>query len=124
MPEVVLCDVEHEPVHPRDVIVEVVHPTLRFCEWRERYLAHSASGVAEYYLIHPGPPLDVEVWCRDGDQLAPVRKKHGWISPRLGLRFELIDEELRVFDHGGVRIGSAPDLLACFRELGVDPDAV
>jgi hypothetical protein len=124
MAKVVLCDIEQEVAAGRDVVVEVVHPTLRFDEWQERFLARTANGVAEYYLIHVGPPVDVEVWCRDGDRLEPVRNKHGFVSPRLGLRFELIDEELRVFDREGERLGSAPDLLACFRELGADPDAV
>ncbi len=114
MSEVVLCNAtasDAESSEPR-VVMELSHPALRFGEWRERYLNYQAAGVEEYYLIYPGPPMDVEVWCREGDRLAPVRKLNGWISPRIGLRFAIVDGELTVFDREGKPLRTPAEMVA------------
>src|SRR5205085_713660 len=98
MSEVVICNVDDPctDLDVRKVIIEVAHRTLRFGDWRERFLEYDAAGVEEYYLIHPGPPMDVEVWYRQDDTLAPVRDRNGFVSPRLGLRLVLIQGELMI----------------------------
>jgi Uma2 family endonuclease len=59
-------------------------------EFYERY------GVEEYYLYDP-EGVALSGWRRENNALRVIEDKHGWVSPRLGIRFELSGEELVSF---------------------------
>ncbi len=111
-------------------------------EFYERY------GVEEYYVIDPAEHL-VNAYVRRGARLNPIRKLTGFVSPRLGLRFEWIDGGLIIIGKSGrrfqKRLDRVEDLLenlgeerqnvererrekqrlaAKLRELGIDPESV
>ena len=104
-------------------------------EFYERY------GVEEYYVIDPAEHL-VNAYVRRGARMNPVRKLMGFVSPRLGLRFEWIDGELIIIGKSGRRfqkrldrvddlLGSLDEerrenrrLAAKLRELGIDPEQI
>ena len=56
----------------------------------------------EYYVYDPQDGT-LEGWLRLGDQLQPVADMQGWVSPRLRIRLELDDGELRVIRPDGQR---------------------
>ena len=57
-------------------------------------------GVEEYY-IHDPDKGTLKGWLRQGERLEPIESMNGWFSPRLGIRFELVDGELRLYYPNG-----------------------
>jgi hypothetical protein len=116
---------------------------LKKFQFYERY------GVEEYYLYDP-QTLELTGWQRVEEQLEEIEQMDGWVSPRLGVRFQLSETELQIFGPSGtpfmsfveldrlrqqaeVRAQQAETLLeqersrsqaleARLREMGIDPD--
>ena len=65
-------------------------------EFYERY------GVEEYYLYEPDV-VDLTGWQRRNSRLEVIDQMVGWVSPRLGVRFELTEEELQIYRPDGDR---------------------
>ncbi len=61
-------------------------------------------GAEEYYQYDPETG-EVEGWIRRGKvkRFAAVRDMNGWVSPRLGVRFETGGEELALYRPDGSR---------------------
>jgi hypothetical protein len=101
-------------------------------EFYDRY------GVEEYYLYDPETG-DFTGWIRGEDgRLRVIDEIQGWVSPRLGVRFEIEDGELRVIRPDGQRFMTylelqqqaeherqrAAKLAQRLRELGIDPEQI
>ncbi len=55
-------------------------------------------GVEEYYTYDPRPErLVLEGWLRRGSALTPIAALEGWVSPRLSVKFERVDGELKLY---------------------------
>jgi hypothetical protein len=57
-------------------------------------------GVEEYYLYHPDL-LDLAGWCKAEDGLRPIEQMDGWVSPRLGVRFQMPETGLQLYRPDG-----------------------
>ena len=69
------------------VVFEVLSPGNRPAEMKRKFEFYDRHGVEEYYLYDPlGGKL--EGWLRRGDKLKKVARMRGFVSPRLGIRFE------------------------------------
>jgi hypothetical protein len=102
---------------------------LQKFEFYQRY------GVEEYYLHDPDGGT-LEGWLRKGERLQEIEKMEGWVSPRLKVRFELVNGELQLFGPDGQRFATyvematqrdearqrAERLAAKLRALGIDPE--
>src|SRR5690348_15527328 len=80
------------------VVFEVLSPGNRAGELRRKFAFYDRYGVEEYYVYDPdrGHLLG---WTRqDGPDgaLAPIPAMRGWLSPRLGIRFDLEGTDLRL----------------------------
>jgi hypothetical protein len=53
-------------------------------------------GVEEYYIYDPDR-IDFTGWIRNGDRLIAIEDASNWISPRLGIRFEMQPDTLVVY---------------------------
>ena len=64
---------------------------------RDFYQKH---GVEEYYVHDPdrGTLLG---WLREGDRLQSIESMNGWVSPHLGIRFELVGRDLQLYHPNG-----------------------
>ncbi len=74
------------------VVFEVLSPGNRAGEMRRKHAFYQAYGVEEYYVYDPDR-VSLVGYRRDADSIlgtAPVAS--GYVSPRLGIRFELADE--------------------------------
>ncbi len=114
--------------NPRDNRSGMSRATLLSHE--ERY------GVEEYYLYDPYD-FELSGCLREGSTLEVIPEMAGWISPRLGIRFEPRPDGLEVFRPDGHAFSTylelhkkleqaeqlAERLKGRLRELGVDPDA-
>jgi Uma2 family endonuclease len=105
---------------------------------------YNRYGVDEYYLYDP-ENNDLSGWQRIEGTLEVVEPMEGWISPRLGVRFELGEAGLEIYRPNGQKFISygeleeqreldrqraqqesqrAERLAAKLRELNIDPDSI
>ncbi len=92
-------------------------------------------GVEEYYLYDPAVQ-DLSGWLRNNGDLEVIDPMIGWISPRLGVRFELGDNGLELYSPAGEKFVDyvelyrqkeqekqrAERLAAQLRALGIEPE--
>jgi Uma2 family endonuclease len=90
---------EEEGIAPQ-VVFEVLSPATRFAEQARKYTFYERFGVEEYYVYDPDHGR-LTGWLREGDSLEEIPNCDGWVSPRLGMRFDLSGEELRVLGPDG-----------------------
>jgi Uma2 family endonuclease len=119
------------------VVFEILSPSNTRREMDRKLLFYNNYGVEEYYLYDPYG-VELSGWCRSEDGwLDRIESMLGWVSPRLGIRFEM-GEELELYRPDGVPFFSfaeinqrleqqqqrADRLAEKLREMGLDPDTV
>ncbi len=134
------------------VVFEVLSPGNRAGKIRRKLEFYERHGVQEYYIYDPDNPR-LTGYLRRGDRLEeiPPPQMNGWVSPRLGIRFDLSGPELVIHGPDGRRFltyvelaqtrdeaeaqlaeverqrdaerDRAERLAARLRELGIEPDA-
>ncbi len=67
-------------------------------------------GVEEYYL-HDPERHTLKGWLRQGDKLKPIAQMLGWISPRLGVRFELVEGLLQLYRPDGEKCATYTEMV-------------
>ena len=92
---------EEENVAPQ-VIFEIISPGNRLQELVRKFKFYERYGVEEYYVYEPDR-LDLMGWLRSREQLAEIDQMDGWVSPRMGVRFDLSAGELQIFTPAGNR---------------------
>jgi Uma2 family endonuclease len=84
------------------VVFEILSPGNTHREMIEKYDFYRRYGVEEYYLYDPDTG-ELSGWLRADTDLQAVNEMSGWVSPRLGIRFELSDDELQIYRPDGER---------------------
>ena len=69
------------------VAFEVLSPGNRVGKMLKKFRFYERFGVEEYYIYDPDD-FELSGWLRDGATLEEIPEMAGWISPRLGIRFE------------------------------------
>jgi len=87
---------------PPQVVFEILSPGNTHREMIEKYDFYRRYGVEEYYLFDPDTG-ELSGWLRTDTDLPAVNEMSGWVSPRLGIRFELTDDELQIYRPDGER---------------------
>lgn len=85
---------------PPQVVFEILSPGNRAGRMVEKSLFYQQYGVDEYYVYDPDDG-ELSGFLRDNGGFKPVPEMDGWVSPKLGCRFELHDEKLRMFRPDG-----------------------
>src|SRR5206468_459291 len=80
---------------PMTVVFEVLSPSNTVPEMMDKFAFYEDYGAEEYYLYDPESNR-LAGYVRRGDVLARVRPINGFVSPRLGIRFDLAGPELVV----------------------------
>jgi Uma2 family endonuclease len=78
------------------VVFEVLSPGNERAELDSKFAFYDAHGVEEYYLYDPDA-IELSGWRRQQGRLQPILRMDGWVSPRLGIRFDLSGNELVIF---------------------------
>jgi Uma2 family endonuclease len=91
------------------VVFEVLSPNNTQSEMRDKLDFYEHYGVEEYYLWDPDEKK-LLAWLREADRLMPLFHTSGHVSPRLGVRFELRDGQLELYDPAGARFLSYVEL--------------
>jgi Uma2 family endonuclease len=134
------------------VVFEILSPGNRMAEMSRKLYFYEQYGVEEYYIYDPDR-IDFTGWIRDGDRLIAIPQGEGsanedansWISPRLGIRFELQTDTLTIYHPDDRPFTSFVELdqlrqqaqqqaqqaeqkveklAAKLRELGIDPNSL
>jgi len=88
---------EEDGIAPQ-VVFEVQSPLNGFKEMLEKLEFYDTYGVEEYYMYNPDPEYnDLAGFQRLGERLRSIDEMNGWVSPRLGIRFDTSGEALRIF---------------------------
>jgi Uma2 family endonuclease len=85
---------------PFQVTFEILSPNNTKTEMKRKFRFYQKYGVEEYYVYDPDTH-DLQGWRRLGRRLVPIPQMIGWISPRLGIRFEMGDDGLLLLGPNG-----------------------
>jgi Uma2 family endonuclease len=111
------------------VTFEVLSPGNRAGELVSKFKFYERHGVEEYYVWDPDNGV-LSGWRRDNGELKEIAEMNGWVSPRLKVRFELVQGELRLHGPDGrpfatyvEAVERAERLAAQLKALGIEPEA-
>jgi Uma2 family endonuclease len=94
---------------PPQVAFEILSPGNRLGEMHRKLRFYEQYGVTEYYVYDPDR-VDFAGWIRTDDRLESLEEPHDWISPLLGIRFQLEPDTLQIYRPDGQMFLSFVDL--------------
>ena len=103
-----------EDIAPQ-VAFEILSPSNTKSEMSDKLRFYQNHGVEEYYIYDPDR-LRLTGYQREGQRLKPIEQMNGWTSPRLGIRFEMTEESLELYDPEGERFLTSVELKQQVRE--------
>ena len=84
------------------VVFEILSPGNTRQEMERKFGFYQSYGVEEYYLYDPDRG-SLQGWLRREGELKEIDQMIGWLSPRLGIRFDLGGVDLVLYDPAGSR---------------------
>jgi Uma2 family endonuclease len=99
----------HEDNIPPQVAFEILSPGNRLTPMLQKLRFYEQYGVEEYYLYNPAN-VDLTIWERREQRLELIEQVNGWVSPRMGIRFQLSETELQIFRPDGTPFVSFVEL--------------
>ncbi len=96
---------------PITVAFEVLSPSNTVPEMADKFAFYEDHGVEEYYIYDPDNNR-LQIFVRRGEVLARVRKVDGYVSPRLGIRFDLSGPDLVIYRPDGQRFRTFEEIQA------------
>jgi Uma2 family endonuclease len=81
---------------PPQVVFEILSPGNHTSAMINKSLFYQRYGVEEYYIYDPDT-LEVSGFVRYQDAFIAIEDINGWISPRLGIRFQLVLDNLEIY---------------------------
>jgi Uma2 family endonuclease len=94
---------------PPQVVFEILSPGNRTGKMTQKAIFYQVYGVEEYYIYDPDK-IELSGFLRDGDLLEPIEQINGWISPRLGIRFELTQDSWEIYRPDGQKFLTSVEL--------------
>jgi Uma2 family endonuclease len=95
---------EESGVAPQ-VVFEILSPSNSQDEMDKKLLFYDRYGVEEYYIYNP-EKNQLRIWLRGEVGLDVIASIANWVSPRLGIRFDLSGDELKIYRPDGTRFFS------------------
>lgn len=94
---------------PPQVVFEILSPGNTVKEMVRKYKLYERFGVEEYYLYDPDRG-ELTGWLLSDHELQEIEEMVGWLSPQLGIRFELSEGELQIYRPDGQKFASYLEL--------------
>ena len=113
---------EEEGIGPQ-VVFEVLSPNNRPAEMDRKLKFYEEFAVDEYYLYDPDHNV-LKGWRRINEQFQQIAQMDGWVSPTLGIRFDLSGSELTIFGANGQPFLSYPDLAAQYDQIASERERI
>jgi Uma2 family endonuclease len=95
---------------PPQVVFEILSPNHTPPEMDRKLAFYERNGVDEYYLFDPDTTR-LAGWLRGSWGLQVINRMPGWVSPRLGVRFQLEGDELVLYGTDGRAFVSYEELV-------------
>ena len=92
---------EEEKIPPQ-VVFEILSPGNRLKEMAKKLRFYERYGVEEYYIYDPDR-IDLMGWLRADNQLDVIEEMNGWVSRRIGIRFQVTPDNLEIYTPSGER---------------------
>ncbi len=99
---------EEDNIAPQ-VVFEILSPGNRAGKTARKFHFYERFGVQEYYIYDPDDG-SLSGWIRENGELRENPEMQGWKSSLLGIRFELVGNELQLFRPDGQRFLSFVEL--------------
>ncbi len=100
------------------VAFEILSPGNTPAEMDRKFAFYDRYGIEEYYKYDP-ERRQIEGWLRKDGRLQPLPHMNGWVSPRLGIRFEMAaDTGLKLFGRDGGPFMSFVEVSRELRSVG------
>jgi Uma2 family endonuclease len=80
---------------PMTVVFEILSPENTYKRMADKFVFYEEYGVEEYYIYDPDSNW-LQIFVRRGEMLGRVRQVRDFVSPRLGIRFDLSGPEMVV----------------------------
>jgi Uma2 family endonuclease len=87
------------------VVFEILSPSNSQTEMERKLIFYERHGVEEYYIYNP-QNNQLRGWLRTEDGLDVISEIENWVSPRLGIKFDLSGEELQIYRPDGNKFSS------------------
>jgi Uma2 family endonuclease len=100
---------EEDNIAPQ-IVFEILSPGNRVMAMLKKEQFYERYGVAEYYVYDPDDN-ELVGWRREAGQWQRIDEVNGWISPLLGVRFELTTETLVLYRPDSSRCETFAELL-------------
>lgn len=91
------------------VVFWIPSPGNTVREMVRKFLFYERYGVEEY-CVHDPDRGELTGWIRKDGKLRQIENMSGWISPRLGIRFEMIEGKLEIYRPDGRRFATFVEL--------------
>ncbi|WP_373541935.1 Uma2 family endonuclease [Chamaesiphon sp.] len=91
------------------VVFEILSPGNRLAEMQRKLSFYDRYGVTEYYIYDPDR-IDFAGWMRVDGKLDSIEEPQSWLSPLLGIRFDLEPATLQIYRPDGQPFLSFGDL--------------
>ncbi|MFM7886485.1 MAG: Uma2 family endonuclease, partial [Pseudanabaena sp.] len=95
---------EEDNIAPQ-VVFEILSPSNKSVEMAKKLLFYDRYGVEEYYIYNPDNN-NLEILIRSAGSLDNIPESHDWVSPRLGIHFDLSSDELQIYRPDGTKFYS------------------
>lgn len=82
------------------VVLEILSLSNRVKEMTKKLLFYQEYGVEEYYIYDPDE-IELTGLLRSETRLEEIEEINGWVSPQLGIRFELTEDTLQMYRPDG-----------------------
>jgi Uma2 family endonuclease len=92
---------QEENITPQ-VVFEILSPGNRLKDLAKKFKFYEHYGVEEYYIYDP-ETIDLIGWLRSKNELTVIEEMNNWVSPRLGIRFQLQPDTLEIYRPDGER---------------------
>ena len=103
------------------VVFEVRSPGNTQTEMDKKLVFYDRYGVEEYYLYDPDKG-DLSGWLRTEERLDVIEQMLSWVSPRLGIKFEMVGTELQLYRPDGEKFASYVELAALREQERIDKE--
>jgi Uma2 family endonuclease len=91
------------------VVFEIWSPGNTLTKMNRKQVFYDRYGVEEYYIYDPDKN-DLSGWLRGEEGLDVIETMTGWVSPRLGIRFDHSEEGLQLIRPDGVPFASYTEI--------------
>ena len=96
---------------PPQVVFEILLPSNHAPEMEEKRRFYETYGTEEFYLYDPDR-LRLKGYLRQRGKLLEIPTMHGWVSPRLQIRFSHLQGELEIYRPDGQKFLTSIELAA------------